>query len=61
MMFHEAMNMAQIKRLIALNPTDGVVVPKNNYKEMKKALNDTKVQPSCDIMYNEIENIIKNK
>ena len=35
MMFHEAMNMAQIKRLIALNPTDGVVISKNNYKEMQ--------------------------
>lgn len=37
------------------------VLDENNYKEMKKALNDTKVQPSCDIMYKEIENIIKNK
>lgn len=34
MMFHEAMEAAQRKRLIAINPTEGTVVPGCNYKEM---------------------------
>lgn len=39
LMFHEAMNAAFQKRLIASNPTEGTVIPKNNYKE-KQVLND---------------------
>ncbi len=39
MMFHEAMDAAQRKRLIARNPTEGTVIPGCNYKEMQ-VLND---------------------
>ena len=34
MMFHEAMDAAWRRRLIACNPTEGTVVPACNYKEM---------------------------
>lgn len=37
------------------------VLSEKVYKEMKNALKNTQVLPSCDIMYNEIEKIIKNK
>lgn len=35
MMFHEAMDAARLKRLIAVNPTEGTVVPGYNCKEMQ--------------------------
>lgn len=42
LMFHEAMDTALRKRLIASNPTGGTVIPKNNYKE-KQVLNDNQL------------------
>ena len=47
MMFHEAMEAAQRKRLIAINPTEGTVVPGCNYKEMT-VLNEEQLEKYMD-------------
>lgn len=43
MMFHEAMDAAQRRRLIASNPTEGTEVPGCNYKEMS-VLNEEQLE-----------------
>ena len=49
MMFHEAMDAAQRKRLIAINPTEGTVVPGCNYKEMT-VLNEEQLEKYMDAL-----------
>ena len=49
MMFHEAMEAAQRKRLIAINPTEGTVVPGCNYKEMT-VLNEEQLEKYMDAL-----------
>lgn len=49
MMFHEAMEAAQRKRLIAINPTEGTVVPGCNYKKMT-VLNEEQLEKYMDAL-----------
>ena len=52
MFLHEAMDAAVRERLIAINPTNGTVIPKANYKDMK-VLNDEQLDRFMEVIEKE--------